>query len=436
MKTAKEHPEASVWSEVDFPCWKQGLICCVLGTIPLLVLGVGFMFFIVLAGVSVVKAVSRLCLKDRLGKWAAVVDLTLTLVILFVFLEIPEWMLSSLFKGFVGVIAGGVFMFGIKELLEFVFLIRSSPRNGFPSEMLGRPLFSNDPVLNQELVAILAAALKDKQRLDEWTAPLPDRIIEEEARNLIYPLLSPASQAAWDAAWTFEYALARTKDDPNHAAARIGGLPLLPTRFVWPEKEGETYIFVASIDLSRIAAEAPHPHLPSDGFLFFFCAEGEYEDGRVVYSPGPCVVQADPAMPVLSNETAIRISPRWVVNSEESAFWSDLERLKESDNEEVVRAATILTWMPEADHHMLGIPKEIQCPPEEDWERLVEDGFGSPPELFENEEDRKWILLLQLDSDRSLDMYWGDMGCIYFGIRLGDLKNRRFEKVVVACEFH
>ena len=254
--------------------------------------------------------------------------------------------------------------------------------------------------------------------------------------NLIHPLLSPASQAAWDAAWTFEYSLARTKEDPDHAAARIGGLPLLPADFLWPEKDGETYILVATIDLARVAAEAPHRHLPAEGFLFFFYADGAHEDGRVIYSPGPCVVRADPSRPVFSNETAMRVSPRRAINFQKSAVWEDLERLGNSKDPEVARAVTVLEWMPNPDHHLLGAAKEIQCPVEENWEHLVQKGFGSPPEAFENDDDRRWILLLQLDSDGSMDMCWGDMGRIYYGIRLGDLKERRFEKVVVACQFY
>jgi len=46
-----------------------------------------------------------------------------------------------------------------------------------------------------------------------------------------------------------------------------------------------------------------------------------------------------------------------------------------------------------------------------------------------------WRLLLQVDSEERIGMYWGDCGRIYFLIRQEDLRHRRFEKVwlILQC---
>jgi len=415
-----------------------GLLWSVPGLLLMVFSGAAPPVFILLAGVSAAAAGTGAWLKNRAHNRAAtIIEVGIQVLFLNILFRIDGAVGAKAGTGLMGYFGAGALIYGLTELFGvFCRLTATRHGGGGNADGMSRPRFSMDPATDEAWLAQLAIWKEQKRRIDGWTAELPDRNIEAAAMNLIHPLLSPASQAAWDASWTYELALARTKEDPDHAAARIGGLPLLPADFVWPEKEGETYIYVATVDLARVAAEAPHPYLPAEGFLFFFSAESEYEDGRVVYSPGPCVVRADPSRRVYpEEETAMRVSPRWAFTSSEPAFWDDLERLGSSPDEEVVRAATILKWVPEAAHHLLGGPKEIQCPVEDDWEKLVQEGFGSAPELFDDEDDRKWILLLQLDSDRSIDMFWGDMGCIYYGIRLGDLKHRRFEKVVVACQF-
>lgn len=39
-----------------------------------------------------------------------------------------------------------------------------------------------------------------------------------------------------------------------------------------------------------------------------------------------------------------------------------------------------------------------------------------------------WVLLLQLDSEESVSMMWGDCGMLYFWIRKSDLAQRRFDR--------
>ena len=45
-----------------------------------------------------------------------------------------------------------------------------------------------------------------------------------------------------------------------------------------------------------------------------------------------------------------------------------------------------------------------------------------------------WVLLLQLDSDDSVNMMWGDVGMLYFWIRKDDLATRRFDRAWASLQ--
>jgi uncharacterized protein YwqG len=47
-----------------------------------------------------------------------------------------------------------------------------------------------------------------------------------------------------------------------------------------------------------------------------------------------------------------------------------------------------------------------------------------------------WLLLLQLDSDGTADVLWGDVGMLYFWIRRQDLQEQRFDKVWMTMQCH
>jgi uncharacterized protein YwqG len=46
----------------------------------------------------------------------------------------------------------------------------------------------------------------------------------------------------------------------------------------------------------------------------------------------------------------------------------------------------------------------------------------------------RWLLLLQIDSNKYCKMMWGDMGRIYFWIRESDLREQRFDRMGAFCE--
>ena len=61
-------------------------------------------------------------------------------------------------------------------------------------------------------------------------------------------------------------------------------------------------------------------------------------------------------------------------------------------------------------------------------------GYRDPrrPELEKTCED--WQLLLQLDSDDSANLMWGDMGMLYFSVRKSDLTDRDFSRAWMTLQ--
>ena len=49
---------------------------------------------------------------------------------------------------------------------------------------------------------------------------------------------------------------------------------------------------------------------------------------------------------------------------------------------------------------------------------------------------RQWRLLLQIDSDDSAEMMWGDVGRVYFWIREEDLRQARFDRTWTILQCH
>ena len=52
--------------------------------------------------------------------------------------------------------------------------------------------------------------------------------------------------------------------------SKIGGHPVVPELFIWPEFKNEPLAFVAQIDLSEVQNVWPESPLPKEGLLSFF----------------------------------------------------------------------------------------------------------------------------------------------------------------------
>ena len=92
-------------------------------------------------------------------------------------------------------------------------------------------------------------------------------------------------------------------------------------------------------------------------------------------------------------------------------------------------------------HRLLGYPEPIQGDMQQECQ-FVSNGVYTGGGISLSEARRTtlekgipdWQLLLQIDSDDSLQTMWGDAGRIYFSLREQDLKNQDFGKVWLSIQ--
>jgi uncharacterized protein YwqG len=194
--------------------------------------------------------------------------------------------------------------------------------------------------------------------------------------------------------------------------SRFGGAPDVPADFAWPTTllSGEEYTFLGQINLAEIAALGLELPLPTTGLLSFFAEpltlydqEGQLfyfaddveltpsEPGR--FAPASLRFEREVSYPhpfaLVANEGYVRLNN--VLGDDEPAY----EELLRSVGQHEFDAPQ---------HRLLGNPNIIQA-----------DDPAAPGTT---------TLVLQLDTDRSLDWTWDDGGRLWF-LADGDALDRR-----------
>jgi len=238
-------------------------------------------------------------------------------------------------------------------------------------------------------------------------------------------------------------------------ASRIGGLPDLSSRQNWPEKGGAPLAFLAQLDLSDLASFECCADLPTVGLLSFFYDQEQqawgfdpedrgswsvqYEADResLVRTPARAgLTQVFPSR-VLTFRPKVTIPP-WdsedfrsvgLSQEESDAYFDALDEIDEYTDES-------------GEHQVFGHPIQIQGDMSLECQ-LVANGIYCGDSSGYNSEKAKllksgwkeWQLLLQLDSDDSVEMMWGDLGTLYFWIREADLRAGRFGEtwMILQC---
>jgi uncharacterized protein YwqG len=255
-------------------------------------------------------------------------------------------------------------------------------------------------------------------------------------------------------------------------ASKIGGTPDLPPGMMWPEwKEDEPFLFIAQINLSEIAAYDREGALPHTGMLYFLYYEGDEwyffipkKQGdptpwHVIYYDGDLTQLQRAPLPsssspdwMLFSACAVEFSTELTLPPFESPY---IERLGLSytayapggtGREDVDRYHALDEQMHSLyddglTHRLLGHPDPVQ------GDMLLECQLHSHALDWKDYADKKlhdaeleagatdWRLLLQIDSDDTAKMMWGDVGMIYFWIRREDLERRDFSHtwLVMQC---
>ena len=237
--------------------------------------------------------------------------------------------------------------------------------------------------------------------------------------------------------------------------SRIGGRPDLAAQAAWPQWQGRPQAFLAQVDLEEARQAGGPEWLPDRGTLFFFYHSEQSTWGFSPDHAGSWAVTYDPAGGPLSiprrepnapeameyPEQVVAMVPRQTLPTPErlNIDWFDMtdEELDELDSAE-------LAFDPDYPRHQIGgWPRPIQNDSMELECQLASNGIDcGDPNAYQTQAARdlaagaaEWKLLLQLDSDETSEMMWGDLGRLYFWIRESDARAGDFSKVwmILQC---
>ncbi|GIV07835.1 MAG: hypothetical protein KatS3mg017_1037 [Fimbriimonadales bacterium] len=222
-------------------------------------------------------------------------------------------------------------------------------------------------------------------------------------------------------------------------ACKIGGVPDMPSEFEWPRRDNTPLSFLLQINLSAVKPYDLENWLPNSGMLYFFCATDEVPWGypdereawRVYYYDGDMrrIVSTKPPrdLPHEAQFPEIALAPELTYTlpaCTEELEWIAPEFYQQLTEEECDAYLDLCSDLqPYPRHWMLGYHTPIQSPANiEAIQNMHEQPYEQASACAQ-----EMVLLLQLDSDESADMMWGDMGILYFWIHQDDLAGRRFE---------
>lgn len=251
----------------------------------------------------------------------------------------------------------------------------------------------------------------------------------------------------------------RLSTNPSYETAiqpgqsKLGGLPDLPAGTAWPALNGAPMEFIAQIQLADAHPLDTAGVLPAQGLLSFFYDSSQQTYGsdpndraglKVFYFTQPSsALQRTDAPASLPAQGRARVC---------SVGMSDEPTLPQRPNLEIAG----LQWSADDQrrydgvyqqltsavkhpiHRLLGRPDTIQ----DDMRlqcQLAANGVADPSAAPERVAQltagaNEWILLLQIDSDPSIGMQWGDAGMLYFWIRRDDLARNAFDGVWVVLQ--
>lgn len=281
-------------------------------------------------------------------------------------------------------------------------------------------------------------------------------MIEEVRRRLLNsPLKSVASELAARVMPAIKLRVCHTDEARVlPGSSKIGGLPDLPATAYWPEWNGKPLSFLAQINLAEVAGYSGAKVLPQSGLLSFFYEikkqpwgfepddKGSwrvfYHDNSadlVEHSPPEaahtftaCLVEFYAAMTAVPWEF-FEIQGLGLTDDDRHAYLDALEGLD-------------LSLMGEPSIQLLGHPHpiqdvmSIQCALASNGISLGRSLNWEHPRIVElSSKALDWRLLFQIASDDSMEMMWGDCGCLYFWITSDALKAREFDKcwMVLQC---
>lgn len=227
--------------------------------------------------------------------------------------------------------------------------------------------------------------------------------------------------------------------------SKLGGLPDLPARFEWPLNGERPLEFLLQLNLTALRGMEMARLLPRTGVLSFFYDTEKQPWGftpsdrsgfRVVHFQEMSTFlrrQVPPGGHVL-DERALDFFPRISIPHPGSQAGDTLEIRSGMMDWELDRYAEFASEyeraqgppLSDTNHHFLGYSENIQNDMQLQTQQVC--GFDVPA--------ADWVLLLQLDSDPSANLNWGDAGMLYFWIPRQDLRDKKFDRTWVILQCH
>jgi uncharacterized protein YwqG len=231
--------------------------------------------------------------------------------------------------------------------------------------------------------------------------------------------------------------------------SRIGGRPDVPDSFEWPTFENLPLSFIAQIDLASIDRNAVDLDLPSFGSLLFFydCEQRTWgfaprDRGSAAVIFATCSSTQLKRVELPNGISRMGVFKCCSVDFRQALNFPSVDSLFYEPGLSEVEVQQLFCFQDEqrkidsGSFHRLGghadcvqYSMELEC-------ALVNNGlycgdssgYSDPRRTEIETEANEWRLLLQIDSDDSANMMWGDVGTLYFWIRKSDLATRSFDR--------
>lgn len=261
---------------------------------------------------------------------------------------------------------------------------------------------------------------------------------------------------------------AQQESDIPIGVSKIGGLPDLPDTFTWPsetrikakrqffffgKKTSSTEVrplsFIAQINFAEIKGLDIDDLLPSGGIAYFFyCSDqdswgydpAQKDKFRVLFYDGDSSnlkrINFPSDLPDFGKYKPCRV---------EASQATSLPSLELIDN--IFKAERDFQFYEHFEGHafinkVLGHADVIQNEMELECELVSNglycgnsSGFKNPLAKTLEPKAKNWRLLLQIDSNNEAGMMWGDLGRLFFWIKIEDLIERRFDRMwmILQC---
>jgi uncharacterized protein YwqG len=221
----------------------------------------------------------------------------------------------------------------------------------------------------------------------------------------------------------------------ERGASKLGGAPDVGPGFPWPSYKGRPLSFIAQVDLAAAARFPFASVLPSRGTLAFFYDSAQETWGFDPKDRGSWLVRHEPDPAVLSPAEAPASLPADAVYPEVALELAEIETIPPDEQQDDDEEAAVR-------HQLLGHPSPIQGEMELECQLVSHGlncgdpaGYADPRAKALEAGAGQWRLLLQVDSDDTASMMWGDCGRLYFWITEDALRRRAFDEcwMILQC---